>query len=97
MCVLTSRRRRTASVFPQSAASCNAVPDFVCRFMSMPAWISNLEHTHTHTAQGSHIYCTHSESTSAFVPEAIGIKTKNFSREILTILKILLIKTVRIS
>lgn len=40
--LLTSSSSRTASVFPQRAASCNAVPDFVCRFISIPAWISNL-------------------------------------------------------
>lgn len=40
--LLTSSSSRTASIFPQRAASCNAVPDFVCRFISIPAWISNL-------------------------------------------------------
>lgn len=39
---LTSSRSLTASVFPQRAASCRAVPALVCLFMSMPAWISSL-------------------------------------------------------
>lgn len=41
--VLTSRRRRTTSVLPHKAASCNAVPAFVCRLMSIPDWSRSLQ------------------------------------------------------
>lgn len=40
---LTSSRSLTASVLPQRAASCRAVPALVCLLMSMPAWIRSLE------------------------------------------------------
>lgn len=39
---LTSSSSRTTSVFPQSAASCSAVPDLVWRLMSIPAWSRSL-------------------------------------------------------
>lgn len=42
LCLLTSSRRRTTSVFPHSAASWRAVPALVCLLISMPAWISSL-------------------------------------------------------
>lgn len=41
---LTSSSRRTTSVFPQRAAWCSAVPDSDCLLISIPAWISNLQH-----------------------------------------------------
>ena len=49
---LTSSRSLTASVLPQRAASCRAVPALVCLLMSIPAWINSLVAGHRGQQKG---------------------------------------------